>query len=62
MGAPVAWEDYPRRWDVEFHQGSNQVLVISICYDVFRLGGIEYRDGSGIVRSFFERWEKEAMR
>ncbi len=61
MGAP-GWTKSPRRWDVEFQEGSNQVLVVSISYDVFGLGGIEYRDGSGVVRSFYDRWEKEAMR
>jgi len=58
----MEWTNNSRRWDVAFHDGSNQVLVISVCYDVFRLGGIEYRDGSGVLRSFYERWEKEAMR
>lgn len=56
---PPGWTDSPRRWDVEFPLQNNQVLVVSICYDVLRLGGVEYRDGSGGVRSVFQKWEDE---
>ena len=62
LGAPMAWTDNPRSWDLKFHGVTNGVLVIPTCYGLFRLGGVEYRDGSGVLDAFWKRWESETRR
>jgi hypothetical protein len=62
LGAPMAWADNPHRWDVELYGGTNHVLTIPTCYGVFGLGGVEYRDGSGVLEALWKSWETAVAR
>ena len=60
-GQPMDWGS-PFVWDVEFYAGTNHLAGIPICYGIFKLEGVEYIDGTGVVEEFSKKLEKDRMR
>lgn len=56
-GANLDWMN-PRCWDVEFYTGTNRLGGFPIFYGIFKLEGVEYGDGSGVVEAFWKKLEK----
>ena len=60
-GTGMDWSS-PRVWDIEFDAGTNRLAVIPVCWGVFRLDGIEYNDGSGVLEAFWNKLEADRTR
>jgi hypothetical protein len=46
-------------WDVQFYAGTNFLAVIHVQDRAFWIGGTQYSDGSGVLKAFYERLEKD---
>jgi hypothetical protein len=60
-GANMDWTAHDV-WDAEFYAGTNELAVIPIVYDVFKLKDVEYSDGTGFVGKFWKKLEEIRMR
>ena len=60
-GANMDWSS-DRVWDMEIDAGTNRLAVIPVCWGVFRLDGIEYNDGSGVLEAFWNKLEADRTR
>jgi hypothetical protein len=60
-GANMDWTVH-NVWDAEFYARTNELVVIPIIYDVFKLKDVEYSDGTGVVGAFWKKLEEGRMR
>jgi len=55
-GAGMDWTS-PQSWDIEVYAGTNRLAGFPVCYGVFKIGGVEYSDGSGAAVVFWKKLE-----
>ena len=60
-GANMNWTDH-NVWDAEFYAGTNELAVIPMVHDVFKLKNVEYNDGTGVLEAFWKKLEEGRMR
>jgi hypothetical protein len=60
-GTGLDWRD-PRCWDVEFYSGTNHLGGFPTFSGIFKLEGVEYRDGTGVMEEFWKKLEKDRTR
>jgi hypothetical protein len=60
-GADMDWGS-PSVCNLEFYAGTNCLTSIPLDYGVFKLDGVEYSDGSGVLESFFKKVAEDETR
>lgn len=45
-------------WQVQFYKGTNHLTDIHLQDRAFVMPGLQYSDGSGVLKSFYENWVK----
>jgi hypothetical protein len=60
-GADLDWMS-ARIWNVEFCAGTNHLAAIPISCGVFKLQGVEYSDGTGVVEALWRKLEEHRIR
>ncbi len=60
-GTRLDWEN-PFVCNLEFYAGTNHLASIPIEYGVFKLDGVEYSDGSGVLEALYKKSRKKIER